>query len=1053
MHGKGLCMKRKLNAKRLVIHSGGKAYRNKKHNNDIDNNLSITNNIDETKIIEKINITEENTETNNNIEEKIDEDVVIGGFNQNDEQETIVFNAVSENNEQETIAFDAISKDKDEVIEQDINDTIIFKKGFKNKKTKDSEAQPLFIPRKKPRNFVLGIFFTVVKMLLFVLVIGMVSGIGIVVGIAQAYVDTTPSLTLDLIENQEQTSIIYDRNGEVITQFIDRQNRSWATINEIPDMLKNAAVAVEDVRFYKHNGIDYKRLLNAVFGALRNINAGGGSTITQQLIKNRVLSNNEVSYKRKIQEAYLALELEKKYTKDQILEGYLNDIYLGGSNYGVKATAKDLFGKELSELTVRECAMLGGLTQNPSRYDPRKNTYERKDMSRTNERTDTVLRRMYQAGFITKEQYDSALVEEVKILETAQVTQMYDMPYFVEYAVSNVVTHMLRMENLQDNKKNRDDMERKLRTGGYHIYTTVDPEIQNILQNELTTWEGYPKLRDPSQGIKVITNPDGSVDEVIQPQAAAVIMHNESGEVRALVGGRDEPTRKKLYNRAFQGRMEVGSSIKPLSIYAPALDSGASPASILMNFASRIEGYGNEEERGYPTGGLKNPGPTTMREGVKMSLNVVAARTLYEWISPEISTNYLMNMGINPTGIKASGAGLALGTSGISPLEMAGAYATLANDGLYLEPIAYTKVVDSKGNTFLDATEIRTQKQVLKPSSAWLMTDMLKEAVNSGTGTTARIPDMNVAGKTGTNSNYKSVYFAGYTPYYTSSIWIGHDDPNVLLTSGATGQKYASPLWQTYMKKIHEGLENKEISKNTPERLGLVTRTVCAVTGKIATSACRSDPYHRPVTDWFTLDSIPPEECDAHFTVRTCADSGKVATEFCPATRSTSMVEVSQDPMLASIPENLVSSAMPNAVFTSRNNIKYASSSSRYSCKLHTGFIPAIPNEYFSVSQALELVSRASSVLSSYYVEPAQETQIRDLMSSITQLANSGANDSQLQNYCLTLEGILNKVTSTANEPIVIPQETPQENEDAQTPVDIGSNDNDLPFEIPIEWD
>ena len=285
--------------------------------------------------------------------------------------------------------------------------------------TQQEETQPLFTERKKPHSFLLGVVFTSLKLTVLAFIVVCFIGMGLLLGVVKAYVETTPSLDVAQLTISDYTSYLYDMNGNLISSIADVEYRDWANIEDIPDMLKNAFIAVEDVRFYKHSGVDFKRLFSAALEILGNSNSSGGSTITQQLIKNKVLGAQR-NYKRKIQEAYLALELETIVDKDTILEAYLNDVDLGESNYGVKSGAKDYFGKELSELTVRECAMLAGLTQAPYRYDPRKNMYQRDQMEVTDERTDQVLARMYQAGFITKEQYDSALTEKVNIIEVSQ---------------------------------------------------------------------------------------------------------------------------------------------------------------------------------------------------------------------------------------------------------------------------------------------------------------------------------------------------------------------------------------------------------------------------------------------------------------------------------------------------------------------------------------------------------------------------------------------------------------------------------------------------------
>ena len=472
-------------------------------------------------------------------------------------------------------------------------------------------------------------------------------------GIAKAYSETTPVLDTSKIENQAQTSYIYDSNGVLITEYRGIENRVLATTEEIPQNLKDAAVAIEDIRFYQHNGIDVKRIIGAFVSNATSDSVSGGSTITQQLIKQSILSS-ERSYKRKIQEAYLAMELETKYSKDEILVSYLNTIPLGGSNYGVKAAALDYFGKELKDLTLRECATLAGLTQNPYAYNPRRTYYVLKKPEITDKRTNTVLTSMYNANLITKEEYDQAMGEQLVVKEksTGSSGSIYPMPHFVEYAVSDVITHLLENRGQDSTDQSlRNAVEIEIRTKGYHIYTTVDTKIQTDLQDTLATWTKYPSVASGSSVVKQ-QNADGTYTETKQPQAAAVIVDYHTGEIKALVGSRDVPAQKKTFNRAYQGTMSVGSSIKPIAVYGPALDLGASPSSTVLNVPSPINGWGSS--KGYPDNyeGSGFTGVVTLREAIVKSLNVPAARTLLEYSSIEQSASYLEKLGVKSSHIQ-----------------------------------------------------------------------------------------------------------------------------------------------------------------------------------------------------------------------------------------------------------------------------------------------------------------------------------------------------------------------------------------------------------------
>ncbi|NLI53053.1 MAG: hypothetical protein GX417_01875 [Clostridiales bacterium] len=794
--------------------------------------------------------------------------------------------------------------------------------------------EPLFTERKKPRSFALAVVFTSLKLTVLAFIVVGFIGMGLLLGVVKAYVETTPTLDVAQLTISDYTSYLYDMNGDLISSIADVEYRDWVDIENIPDMLKNAFIAVEDVRFYKHSGVDFKRLFSAALEILGNSNSSGGSTITQQLIKNKILGSQR-NYKRKIQEAYLALELETLIDKDTILEAYLNDVDLGESNYGVKSGAKDYFGKELSELTIRECAMLAGLTQAPYRYDPRKNMYQRDKMEVTDERTNQVLSRMYQAGFITKDQYQSALTEDVHIVEVSEQKQMYDMAYFVEYAISDVVTHLLEKRGLSNTSANRTAVENELRTSGYHIYTTVDPTIQKTVQDTLSQWDNYPTLADTSKSLMVETKEDGTVIETVEPQAAAVVMDYHTGELRAVVGGRDEPTVRKGINRASQSYTEVGSSIKPLSVYGPALDLGYSPASITYNMDGPISGW--TTEKGYPSGGLDSRyGPVTFRRALVSSLNVPAAHILMDDVTPAIAAQYLYELGATESKINVDGAGLALGTSGFTPIQMAAAYSAIANEGVYQEPLSFTKVLDADGNVILDADEVRDTHRVFQESTAWLLVDMMTDAVKTGTGTKAKITDMTVAGKTGTNSDYASVYFAGMTPYYVSTLWVGHDYPANKLKKGSSGGNEAAPLWQAYMAKIHEGLEDKAIIDADPTSLGLVKRTVCSVSGLLATDACKDDPDHKPVTEWFLAADAPTEYCDMHVTLNICTAENALATEFCPedSVEQVSYVLIRPDNPLYNFDDEYLLKALPTAVRTELTTDEFIASFK--TCTVHS---------------------------------------------------------------------------------------------------------------------
>ncbi len=755
-------------------------------------------------------------------------------------------------------------------------------------------ARSIFKARTKKPNFVLSVAATTIRLSFIIALCVGLALLGAVIGIAKAFVDTAPTLDLAALDAQDKTSFIYDSEGNLITDYKGTEDRIMVSIDEIPEMLQNAFIAVEDARFYEHNGVDVKRIVGALVANFTSGSTQGGSTITQQLIKQTVLSS-EQSYKRKLQEAYLAMELETRYTKKQILESYLNTIFLGGSYYGVRVAAYGYFGKELDQLTLRECAMLAGLTRSPNYYNPRSNFYTRNTEGSntpdiTNNRTDYVLRQMRENGLITAQQYNAALDRSTaSVLEKSPAsTDMYAYPHYVEYAISDVVDTFLDLNGLEDTSANRYAMENKLRTGCYSVYLCLDTEIQEIVEDTLANWSDYPRLRDPSDKVYQSRNADGTYTEIEQPQAAACVFDYRTGELKAIVGGRYKPTTRKTLNRASGMTMPVGSSIKPLTVYAPAIDLGASPASIAYNMPVPISGWKDSSgkdswPKNYGGGGYK--GPQSFRSALRNSYNTAAAQILMTYVGVSRSVEYLHLMGIPDKNINADPFGLALGSSGITPVQMAVAFGTIANKGVYQQPLSFSRIVDSNGNVVVDMHQQQDRHQVFKPSTAYLVVDMLKEAVQSGTGTKAKISSQVVAGKTGTNSDSKGVFFAGMTGWYSASVWIGHDNYKAL-SSKATGGNAAAPLWQSFMEKIHKAknLDSREIIDGTPSDYNLVRVTTCGVSGQLATDACYNDVNgYKTITDYWSADSVPTAYCSMHKSVSICTESGLLATDYCPS--------------------------------------------------------------------------------------------------------------------------------------------------------------------------
>ena len=762
----------------------------------------------------------------------------------------------------------------------------------------------IFKPRRTKPNFVFSVLVNAVRITLVLFFIAILAAAGALIGIGKAYVGTAPTLDLALLSEQDKTSFIYDSEGNLITDYKGTENRVMVNIYEIPEQLQYAFIAVEDVRFFSHNGVDFKRIFGSLITNIVSNQNQGASTITQQLIKNTVLSS-ELSYKRKIQEAYLAMQLETLYTKAEILEAYLNTIYLGENYYGVSVAAEGYFGKDLSDLTLRECAMLAGMTNSPYYYNPRRNFYLRQSDTTdypalTNNRTDYVLQLMYDNEFITYQEYQDALnTNTAYVLEESAVEGegMYSYAHYVEYAITEVVDCFLQINNLEDTSENRAKMESELRTGGYHVTLALDSEIQQTVEDTLENWSDYPALRDPSDKIYRAQNSDGTYTEIIQPQASAVVLDYRTGELKAIVGSRTPPTQRKTLNRATDMTMPVGSAIKPIAVYAPAIELGASPASVVFNMPLPVSGWLDEnQEETWPRnyGGSSYTGPVTLRTAMKYSYNVAAAQTLMTLVGVERSVDYLVKSGVDLENISATPFGLALGSSGITPVQMAVAYGVLGNGGVYQEPISVLGISDSEGNVIWDGHQEQERYQVYRQSTAWLVVDMLKDVVSGGTGTKAKISGQTVAGKTGTNSDQRGVFFCGMTGWYVSSLWIGHDNYEPL-SSKVTGGNSAAPLWQEYMENIHRNLNSKDILEGDPEDYGLTMVTTCAVSGQLATDACRNDVMgYGVVTDYWYSPTVSTTQCQMHVLADVCTLTNLIATPFCPDIETKGVVVIPQ---------------------------------------------------------------------------------------------------------------------------------------------------------------
>lgn len=810
-----------------------------------------------------------------------------------------------------------------------------------------------FKKRTKMPHFGLSVFVTTLKMFLIFALILAFAGFGTIIGIATGYMESTPVLDIRQIEEQAEASFIYDRHGNLITTYHGLENRIWASIDEIPAVLENAFIAIEDVRFLSHNGIDLKRIAGSFVNNLLNESLQGGSTITQQLIKNTLLTP-ERTYKRKIQEAYLAIQLEQKYTKDQILEAYLNTIYLGNGNHGVKTAALDYFGKELADLTLREAAVLAGVARSTARFNPRRNMHDPDRREILFNRANTVLNAMYENGFISQQEFEDARFGEdelagvfadgFKVIEERTNQQLYDMPHFIEYVIMDVVEHLMK-QNGWEGEDGRQQAIELIHEGGLHIYTTVDPAIQIKAEEVVYAHEDFPKMAVDDNAILR----DEQGNEISQPQAAVVIIDHTTGEIRALVGGRTTPQGRFWLNRANQA-WPVGSAIKPLSIYAPFIEAGYPGGIILENVPGDIVGWDIGGGRwGYPRNFTMGDeqgtytGPVTAREAVARSFNTTAARALFR-VTPELSAQKLEELGITSEFYieQKNPSDLALGSNGINMIEFTAAYAAIANRGVYQKPVSFTRVLDRDGNEILNSSDFQIRREVFRESTAFILTEWLKEAASpSGTARRAmftNMPNMPVAGKTGTNQDFRGVFFSGFTPYYTASVWIGHDRLQSL--AGATAGRYAAPLWREIMEPIHSEHDPKPFFAEVPQ--GVVQMQVCGISGMLPNGTLCDDHL---VTEWFPRDAIPREICTMHQLTIVCRYSGKLLSPYCPPEHAMqgSVLILPEGSPFAQLSDEDLAKHIPGAVrggiegITDLTTLDYFNPAHRhFFCPLHT---------------------------------------------------------------------------------------------------------------------
>jgi len=781
------------------------------------------------------------------------------------------------------------------------------------------------------------------KILLFALclcLVGMI-GVGAVgaslgIGVFKGIIDTAPS-----IENVDVTptgfsTFVYDNEGNQIAKLISQDsNRIPVSADMIPTNLAHAFVAIEDERFYEHNGIDIKGIIRAAYVGIANgfHFSEGASTITQQLLKNNVFTSwtSESSFierlKRKIQEQYLAIELTKTMSKEDILVNYMNTINLGSNTLGVQAASLRYFNKSVNTLTLSECAVIAGITQNPTKYNPILHP------DNNAERRTKVLNNMLDQGYISQSDYDEAISDDVYSRiqvanESIDVTAVNS--YFVDALTEDLLADMIEAGYTENQAFTL------LYSGGLKIYSTQDPEIQSICdsvfadestfpadtrwylnyrltvkkangdfenhssemfrtffrQNQSSSFNMLFSSQDAANEavelykMAILEDGDEVYDETInltpQPQTSITVEEQHTGYIVAMVGGRGPKEGSRTLNRATSSKRQPGSCFKVLAGYAPALDTGVMTLATAINDAPFNYANGRPVSNWYS--GYR--GLSNVRRGIADSMNILAVKTI-TFITPQLGFDYLKNFGFTTivdreernvggqtqiySDIQQS---LVLGgiTYGVTNEEMNAAYACIANSGTYIKPKLYTKVLDHDGNVILDNTAPES-RQVLKETTAYLLTSAMESVVTAGTAGAVNFGNMAIAGKTGTTSDYNDVWFAGYTPYYTATVWTGYDNNTKLKDS--VEKALAKKVWRACMSQIHASLPYASFQQPA----GIVSATVCSCSGLLPVDGLCNGTL---TTEIFAEGTVPTETCNVHYQGDVCEVDGLPATEYCP---------------------------------------------------------------------------------------------------------------------------------------------------------------------------
>lgn len=709
-------------------------------------------------------------------------------------------------------------------------------------------------PNKKKKNKKIGW-----KIFRAILLIGLalcIVGAGIVLGVISGIIDDTESISLDELELLPQTSFVYDMNGNELASLYDSQNRIMVTYDDIPEQTVNAVVAIEDERFFSHHGIDIKRTAGAIVTYIANGGESnyGGSTLTQQLVKN-ITADDEKAWQRKIREWYRAITLETKLDKSQIFESYVNTIYYGDGCYGIEVASNHFFGKSVSDLNLAESAAIAAMIQSPEKTNAYKSDEAKAALL---ERKDVVLDKMLELGMITSEECEEAKNYELEF-KKIDVNYGDTQTYFVDAVVEAVISDLMEQRNVS-----RGIALKMIYTDGYKIYTTQDPTVQAAIDSAFD-----------NQSIFYTESDGGTI------QGSMVVIDHETGEVRGLIGGVGDKEGALTLNRATQTYRQPGSCMKVFGAYGPAFERGLlSPGAGLDDTQLTMGNWTPVNWYGYYCGFV------TVREAIYDSKNIPAVRANLLVNDEDYCWNFAYNCGLKSlTSSDKTAASLALGgvTKGFTTLEVASAYATIANEGYYIEPKLYTKVEDRNGNVVLDNTEVE-EKQVMKDSTAFMLQSCLIDVTENAGGTaynavSIKNKTIQCAGKTGNTDSDKDRWFCGFTSYYTIACWTGYDDPRSI----NRGYPYDSTkLFNTVMNAI---CADKSASKLMEQPSSVTKVELCRDSGKVATDACKADPRgSRVLSDYVAVDSIPTDTCTVHEFVSICNVTGKVASSACKST-------------------------------------------------------------------------------------------------------------------------------------------------------------------------